>query len=185
MKSRAIGRGSEICILVAIYDRATLSRRCCHSNFRAGARAGVDPHAAERLARARAEEQFATQVAPCCWLATVSKCHDTALKKGGLDLSRREGAVAGGESGPVIVPGKSADSLLWDQLVSGDMPPQGNPLSDSDKAIIRDWIDAGAVWPIDMIDPAVYSNNAGASQTWVQRLTIDEYIETVRSTVGR
>ncbi|MDP7204915.1 MAG: c-type cytochrome domain-containing protein, partial [Pirellulaceae bacterium] len=42
------------------------------------------------------------------------KCHSRAAKplKGGLSLDHREGASRGGDSGPVIVPGKPAESLL-------------------------------------------------------------------------
>ena len=38
-------------------------------------------------------------------------------------------ASAGGESGKVILPGNAANSLLWQQVESGDMPPQGAPNS--------------------------------------------------------
>lgn len=167
--------------LVAIYQRALDSREVVQ-NFQAGSRAGVDPDAAEKLARARAEAKFATRVAPIFAKRCV-ECHDTAARKGGLDLSKRVEAVAGGESGLVIVPSQPDESLLWDQVVSGDMPPQGPPLSETELTTLRDWIEEGAVWSVELIDPAVYSANPGASQAWVQRLTVDEYIETVRSTV--
>src|SRR5687768_14534210 len=36
------------------------------------------------------------------------ECHDTATKKGKLDLSRKDAALAGGKNGRAIVPGKSA-----------------------------------------------------------------------------
>ena len=167
--------------LVAIYRRA-LNRDDVRRNFEAGPRAGLDPHAAEKAALVKAEQTFATQVAPLLARSCL-ECHDTALKKGGLDLSRKVAAFAGGESGAVIVPGNSQESLLWDQIISGDMPPQGPPLADADKALLRQWIDDGAVWSVDFIDPAVYSGDAGG-EVWVQRLTVDEYIETVHSAVG-
>ncbi len=168
--------------LVAIYSRA-LSANEVVQNFQAGPQAGVDPHAAEKLAAARAERKFAIEVAPLL-ARNCLECHDSAIKKGGLDLSQRDAAMAGGESGVVIVPGKSNESALWDQIDSGDMPPSGQALSDDDKTLIRKWIDDGAAWPLEVIDPAVYAGNPGASELWIQRLTVPEYIETVRSAVG-
>lgn len=168
--------------LVAIYSRAITGKEVVQ-NFEAGPQAGVDPHAAEKLAAARAERNFAVAVAPIL-ARNCLECHDSALKKGGLDLSRKVAAMAGGESGIVLVPGSSNDSLLWDQIASGDMPPSGQGLSDDDKTLIRKWIDDGAVWPLEVIDPAVFAGNPGASELWIQRLTLPEYIETVRSAVG-
>src|SRR3954452_20357306 len=52
-------------------------------------------------------------------------CHDPEKKKGGLDLSRRSLALAGGESGAVIVPGRPAESLLVEKISGGEMPPKG------------------------------------------------------------
>lgn len=168
--------------LVAIYDRV-LSADEVQKNFQAGATAGGDPEAAAKLAHAKAESHFATQIAPIL-ARNCLECHDTVSHKGGLDLSRHEPAFAGGESGPVIVPGKVSESLLIEQIISGDMPPQGPPLSKEQQTLLADWVADGAVWSVHQIDPAIYSSKPGASQTWVQRLTVDEYVETVRSAVG-
>ncbi len=62
--------------------------------------------------------------------------------------------MAGGVSGPVIVPGHAADSLLW-QFITGRnedkviMPPKdrGARLSNAQCQRIARWIDEGAVWP--------------------------------------
>ncbi|WP_231742722.1 DUF1592 domain-containing protein [Polystyrenella longa] len=168
--------------LVAIYDRA-LNAKEVEQNYHAGPTAGVDPQAAQRIAHAHAEQTFATEVAPLLARKCL-ECHDTAVKKGGLDLSRKLSAFEGGESGSVIVAGKPVESMLWDQVSSGDMPPQGPPLSSEEKELLEQWIEKGAVWSVEFIDPAVYASNDGVSESWVQRLTIDEYIETVRSAVG-
>src|SRR5690349_14147865 len=42
------------------------------------------------------------------------KCHSaqTKVSKGGLQLDSRDGLRRGGETGPAVVPGKPADSLL-------------------------------------------------------------------------
>src|SRR3954468_1155762 len=55
------------------------------------------------------------------------KCHGSDKQKGNLRLDVREAVFAGGESGPVIVPGKPSESPLveaikWESL---EMPPTG------------------------------------------------------------
>ena len=52
-------------------------------------------------------------------------------------------ALAGGKSGPAIVPGKLDESLLWERVESDEMPPK-SPLAETEKAVLRDWIAAGA-----------------------------------------
>jgi hypothetical protein len=79
-------------------------------------------------------------------------CHGPDKQKHGLRLDRRVDALRGSDNGPVIVAGKSAESLLF-QLVSGHdkdrpMPPKG-PLSADELAILKAWIDRGAKWPDD------------------------------------
>jgi hypothetical protein len=92
--------------------------------------------------------------------------------------------LIGGDSGKAIVPGKSGASVLWERIESGDMPPEGEALSSTDKTVLRQWIDAGAPWSFSQIDPALYVQDEQAARNWVRRLTVPEYIETVRSAVG-
>ena len=81
-----------------------------------------------------------------------ASCHGAKSAKSGLRLDRRADALAGGDSGKVIVPGKSAESLLI-QLVSPDadrqMPPKGARLTAAEVATLKVWIDQGAKWPDD------------------------------------
>jgi len=79
-------------------------------------------------------------------------CHGPALQKSHLRLDRRADMLRGGESGiPAIEPGKSAASLLIRYVSGADaklvMPPAGPRLTAPEIAALRDWIDAGAVWP--------------------------------------
>jgi hypothetical protein len=92
-------------------------------------------------------------------------CHSGAEPKGKLDLSRRARAMLGGESGAVIVAGKPAESLLWEQVESGEMPPK-SPLTAEEKAILRDWIASGATWGTDPIDPYRFSTSRRAGRDW-------------------
>ncbi|MGI9457084.1 MAG: DUF1592 domain-containing protein, partial [Aeoliella sp.] len=164
--------------LVAIYSRA-LTAKEIKQNFQAGADAAAPPAFAEEQ-RAR---QFETKIAGL-FARNCLECHDSAAREGGLDLSRKVAALEGGDSGKAIIPGNSAESLLWEQVDSNSMPPEGDPLSTLDKALLRQWIDSGAVWSLDLIDPVIYAHSGGARDIWLQRLTVSEYIETVRSSVG-
>jgi hypothetical protein len=91
---------------------------------------------------------FTDKVAPLLQKRCLS-CHDGQKKRGGLDLSTREGLLAGGENGAAVTIGKSAQSPLM-QKVSGPnarMPKQGAKLSADEVTTLARWIDAGAPWP--------------------------------------
>ncbi|MEY3172389.1 MAG: hypothetical protein RLZZ436_302 [Planctomycetota bacterium] len=76
------------------------------------------------------------------------ECHSGSRPKGGLSLESRAAALAGGESGPAVVPGDPDASLLIQAVRREglEMPPSG-PLPE--KAILQftEWIRSGAVWP--------------------------------------
>ena len=81
-----------------------------------------------------------------CW-----GCHGPAKQTSGLRLDVRDAAMAGGYSGPAILPGRGAESRLY-RLVAGldpklKMPPAGAALSSEQTLLIRTWIDEGAAWP--------------------------------------
>lgn len=80
-------------------------------------------------------------------------CHGPEKQKGGLRLDHPKPARRGGDSGPAITPGRSAESRLI-HLVSGAepgelMPPKGDVLTAEEIGKLRAWIDAGADWPDD------------------------------------
>jgi mono/diheme cytochrome c family protein len=83
--------------------------------------------------------------------ANCHKCHGADKQKSGLRLDSPAAALKGGDSGPAIQPGKSADSRLV-QLVAGldpekVMPPKGDRLTAAQVTLLRVWIDQGATWP--------------------------------------
>ena len=93
---------------------------------------------------------YVKQVQPLLAGHCVS-CHGPDKQRGGLRLDSLAELRTGGNTGPTVVPGKPADSLLL-KAVSGAegvkaMPPKGPPLSAADIAVLRDWIDAGATGP--------------------------------------
>jgi hypothetical protein len=112
------------------------------------------------------------------------ECHDSTSKKGRLDLSRKEAALADRRGGKTIVPGNAAESLLWQSVESDEMPEDRPPLSPEEKELLREWINAGAIWSAEEIDPLALTRDRRAAMNWVLRLTVPEYIETVRSAVG-
>ncbi len=77
--------------------------------------------------------------------ARCQKCHGPVKPKGGLNLSSARSLVRGGKSGPVLVPGKLDESLIWNQVADDDMPPRPDePLSAAEKATLRRWVAQGA-----------------------------------------
>ncbi len=78
-------------------------------------------------------------------------CHSADTKAaGGLRVDDRNGLLSGGSGGPAVVPGNPDDSLLLSAIEHADgiskMPPK-KKLTDDEIADIREWIQAGAVWP--------------------------------------
>ncbi len=67
----------------------------------------------------------------------------------GLDLRTRESSLSGGGRGEAIKPGQADDSLLYQYIAGKASPrmPLGGELSDEQIALIKRWIDEGAVWP--------------------------------------
>ncbi len=98
--------------------------------------------AAERL------DLFEKKIRPLL-LERCVKCHGGESIEASLRLTSRDGFMEGGDSGPAVVSGKPAESLLV-QVVEylGDiqMPPDGK-LAEEDIAALRDWVASGAPMP--------------------------------------
>jgi mono/diheme cytochrome c family protein len=84
-------------------------------------------------------------------------CHgpDQKARKAKLRLDTREGALDDREArGPALVPGKQADSLVVQRIVSDDaeqkMPPpqSGKKLTAQQIELMRKWVDQGAEWQL-------------------------------------
>lgn len=72
-------------------------------------------------------------------------CHGDDLQEAGLNLNHRDGLLAGGESGPAIIPGSPDTSLLLQKILRGAMPPEEPKPAAEDIAAIRQWIAHGAI----------------------------------------
>lgn len=98
------------------------------------------------------ELEFRKDIAPVFAKHCLS-CHGHEEPEGELVLEQHATLLRGGESGKVIVPSKSGDSLLV-RMVEGKakniMPPgKRQKLSAVEIETIRKWIDAGAAAPKD------------------------------------
>jgi hypothetical protein len=107
---------------------------------------------------------FDRQIAPLL-AGRCLDCHSGAEPKGGLDLSTVAGLKKGGESGAAVVSGELSKSLIWERVAAGDMPPK-KPLSEKERELLKAWIEAGAKWGSDPIDPFRYSTAARAGYDW-------------------
>jgi hypothetical protein len=84
--------------------------------------------------------------------ANCISCHNKTMSKADLDMETPETMKKGGESGPAIVPGKSAESLIVQAALHQndmEMPPANNKsgavnLTQGEIGILKLWIDQGA-----------------------------------------
>jgi hypothetical protein len=104
-------------------------------------------------AEAASERFFELKVRPVLAGACV-KCHGEKKASGGLRLDSREAMLAGGEDGPVVVPGDPQGSLLIQAVRHADealkMPPT-KPLPRAVQDDLAAWVAAGALWPKDRV----------------------------------
>ena len=97
------------------------------------------------LGEARHEvPRFESDVLPI-FQANCLVCHGENLQQNGLDLRTRDSTLKGGESGPAIVSGSAAGSLIFEKVSSGEMPLGGQKLSTQEIELIRRWIEAGGL----------------------------------------
>src|SRR5690348_9358461 len=94
------------------------------------------------------EPDFVRDVRPILE-AKCFECHGPRKQESGLQMDRTSSLLEGGNSGPGILPGNSAESLLVEGIRGGGerltkMPPRGPALSAEEIATITRWIDAGA-----------------------------------------
>ncbi len=134
--------------------------------------------AADQVSAAEQPEQaaatpafFADSVAPLL-ARHCQGCHGPEKQEGGLRLDALAGLSRGGDSGEVIVPGSAAESLLVEAIGYGDealaMPPDGK-LSDGEIALVKAWIEGGALHPegrIVVVPPAPPFDPVQARSFW-------------------
>ena len=141
---------------------------------------------------------FETKIRPVL-VENCYRCHSTVegKSKGGLTLDTREGWQKGGESGPALVLGKPADSLLIKAVHQGDpetaMPPKDGKLPGNVIADLEAWVKMGAPDPrtagptladstIKAGGPMTESMKAKAAKHWAYQPVTDPPVPAVKDT---
>ena len=99
-------------------------------------------------AGARQTVDFASQVWPIVEERCVS-CHGPVDQFNDLRMDSAEALLKGGRGGAIIVPGKPEESTMFTRvnLPPDDldlMPAEGDPLTEEEVEILRQWIAQGA-----------------------------------------
>lgn len=132
------------------------------TTLRAPAHQPAAPESAETPSAEEMPVNFAKEIAPLFENHCI-RCHQASAKQGELSLATRTDLVEGG----FIVPGKPEESYLL-AIISPQtdgpalMPKEGQPLSESQIALVRRWIGEGARWPEDL----VLAERAKADLSW-------------------
>jgi hypothetical protein len=114
--------------------------------------------------RARAEVDFVKDIKPVLEQKCV-RCHSGPKAKEGLKLETREDLLAGSDNGKVVVPGKAAESKLYESLIlpkddKKHMPQTGDPLPKPTIEKIQAWINEGVKWPDKLVLKDTSENDA-------------------------
>lgn len=89
------------------------------------------------------------------------KCHSGAKTEGKLRLDEKEFVFAGGENGPVIIPGNPGQSELIRRISLSKnhkevMPEKGKLLSKEEIQLLTFWLEKGAPWPDGVAQQSIY-----------------------------
>jgi len=78
------------------------------------------------------------------------QCHGRGRNKGGFEIDTRDTLLKGGNSGAVVVVGRSGQSRLIELVMGFDpddqMPQKGTKLTREQIGLLRAWIDQGLPW---------------------------------------
>ena len=92
---------------------------------------------------------FSQEIKPI-FESSCIKCHGRGRAKGDFQIDSRTTLLKGGENGPALIPGKSAESLIVELVAGFDpdnvMPRKGTKLTGEQVGVLRAWIDQGAKW---------------------------------------
>src|SRR5262245_18608871 len=105
---------------------------------------------------------FSKEIRPIIETSCIN-CHGRGRDKGGLRLDTRETLLKGGDSGAVVVQGKSTESLLIELVMGFDpdnvMPRKGSRLTPQQVSLLRAWIDQGLPWDAGVTFAKLPPNN--------------------------
>ena len=118
-----------------------------HGSAAKAAETGLPVASIERETPVRFQDEIVPMLSANC-----TACHNEKVTEGGLSMDSLERIVAGGDSGPGVVAGKAAESLLFLRAahqLDDAMPPEDNSvgavnLSAEQLGLLQKWIDEGA-----------------------------------------
>ena len=96
------------------------------------------------LAPVLAQVDYDSQIQPI-FNSRCTNCHSGSDAEEDLSLTSYNNVMNGGDSGDVVIPYDYANSLLWQYINSGFMPPGTNDLTLTQIDLIAQWIDEGAL----------------------------------------
>jgi len=104
-------------------------------------------------ARAAEPIDYLRQIKPI-FAARCSACHGALQQKADLRLDTVKAMREGGDSGPAVLAGNSAGSLVIERIRAAGaqrMPPpsDGEEVPEKDVALLKTWLDQGAAAPAD------------------------------------
>ena len=94
-----------------------------------------------------AEVDYSSEIQPI-FNSRCTNCHSGSDAEEDLSLTSYNNVMNGGDSGDVIIPFDHANSLLWQYVNSGFMPPYGSGndiLTTGQINLIAQWINEGAL----------------------------------------
>ncbi|MGH9838588.1 MAG: DUF1553 domain-containing protein [Blastocatellia bacterium] len=94
--------------------------------------------------RTAATDLFKEKVAPI-FEANCVMCHGASVQRSGVDLRTEQAVLKGGANGPILAPGKSEESRLYQAIthkLEPAMPLGGEKLKDAEIAAIAEWINS-------------------------------------------
>jgi mono/diheme cytochrome c family protein len=97
-------------------------------------------------------------------------CHGEKKQESGFRADSREALLKGGDNGPSIVVGKSAESILVQVLADAHediaaMPKKKEKFTAEQIDLVRAWIDQGAIWEGSVAKKITYNTNHWAFKT--------------------
>jgi mono/diheme cytochrome c family protein len=111
--------------------------------------------------------------------ANCYACHGPEKQKGDLRWDVKSSVFKNGDHGPILSPGKSAESRVIKLVVGLDpetvMPPRGERLTPAQIGLLRAWIDQGATW----VDIAVTAS-ADKRNHWAFKPPVRPQLPTVK-----
>ena len=113
---------------------------------------------------------FENHVAPIL-IRNCLECHQARNSSGGLALDTALAIATGGESGAAVARDSAKDSLLFQRISVGEMPPpqhgESRALAAAEVEILRHWIDTGAIFPTERrLDIYERTNDVRGGRDW-------------------